>query len=387
MMTNGWRRFNWENILANKWPELKYNPENYIAIDGQVHGLNKTLLANKELNAIIVLKNKRRDFLTTPVDPTGKFSFPDMVFYDTAKFFYQFNNDKKKELTSRATFRVKNNFLNEPLQLKSDSSLLLNLVSPDTAILTKNIEIYKEQLNKEELVKIKTLKTVTVTTKKKTKQEIMDDEYTSGAFSGGNSRTILPEDDPAFLSSQNLLNYLQGRIAGLQVDPGSTENAIIWRGEITSLFINEVSQQSISFITGKIAEDATSFANISMSDVAMVKIFEPPFYGAWGAGPGGAISVYLKKGITKYETKGLDYAMMPGYSSVKEFYSPKYTNLNSDSTDYRKTLYWNPFVVTDKDHRSILIPFYNNDITTKMKVIIEGCNADGKLTRVEKVLQ
>jgi hypothetical protein len=55
--------------------------------------------------------------------------------------------------------------------------------------------------------------------------------------------------------------------------------------------------------------------------------------------------------------------------------------------DYRKTLYWNPFVITDKKKRRILLPFYNNDITKKLKIILEGCNEDGKLTRVEKILQ
>jgi len=45
----------------------------------------------------------------------GEFS---AIFYDTARFFYQFNNDKKKDLTSRATFLIKNNLLRIPVQLK-----------------------------------------------------------------------------------------------------------------------------------------------------------------------------------------------------------------------------------------------------------------------------
>ena len=376
MMTNGWRRFNWENVLANRWPKLLYNPENYLVIEGQVHGLNRTLLANRDLNAIIELKNKKRDFLSTPVQPEGKFVFPDMVFYDTAKIFYQFNNDKKKDLTSRATFDIKNNLLKTSLQIKPDSSLLLSVAKPDAATLTKNIEIYKEQLSEQALQKVKTLKEVVVTTKQKTKQEKIDEEYTSGLFSGGDGKTFIAEDDPALQASQGVLDYLQSRVAGLQITPGA-EPVITWRGSNTTIFLNEIEI------------DILGIQTISMSDVAMIKVFPPPFFGAFGGGAGGAVAVYLKKGVSRFNTaKGLDFASIAGYSPVKEFYSPDYSNQNAfDSVDLRKTLYWNPYVVTDKIHRRILLTFYNNDITKKMRVVIEGCNEEGKLTRVEKILQ
>ncbi len=376
MMTNGWRRFNWENVLANRWPKLIYSPENYITIEGQVHGLNRTQLFNRELNAIIDLKNKNREFITTPVEPGGKFVFPDMIFYDTAKIFYQFNNDKKKDLTTRASFDIKDNLLINTLQLKPDSSLLFSLAKQDTVMLVKNIEVYKEKLNGQQLQKIKTLKEVVVTSKQKTKREIMDEEYTSGLFSGGNSRTFLPEDDPAFQSSQSILNYLQGRAAGLQISTGASPS-IVWRGSPTTLFMNEIEM------------DVTGIQNIPMSDVAMIKVFPPPFFGAFGGGVGGAIAVYLKKGASGNQmAKGLDYVTLPGYAPVKEFYSPDYSRPDkTDVPDYRSTIYWNPLVVTDKNHRRILLSFYNNDITKKIRVVIEGCNEEGKLTRMEKILQ
>ncbi len=376
MMTNGWRRFNWDNILANRFPKILYTPDNYLSIEGQISGLSKILLANKEINGVIELKDKKREVLNTPVSANGHFIFNDMIFYDTAKFFYQFNNDKNKTLTSRGIFEIKSNLLRSNLTLQPDSFLLLSVSKPDTIVQAKNIEIYKEQLSDLELQKVKTLKEVTITGRKKSKQEILDEQYTSGLFSGGDSKVILPEDDPAFLSSQTLLNYLQGRIAGLQVSPRGAESSITWRGSKTDLFINEITT------------DASAIENTPMSDVAMVKIFSPPFFGAFGGGGGGAIAVYLKKGAAANQTsKGLDYVNIPGYSPVKEFYSPDYSKTDQiNNNDYRKTLYWNPYVITDKTHRRIFLTFYNNDITKKMKVIIEGCNEDGKLTRVEKVL-
>ena len=74
---------------------------------------------------------------------------------------------------------------------------------------------------------------------------------------------------------------------------------------------------------------------------------------------------------------------------MKQFYSPDYSvkDPSHPDDDYRTTLYWNPYVLTDKDKRRILLTFYNNDITKKFRVVVEGCNAYGKLTRIEKVFE
>ncbi|MFX9058123.1 hypothetical protein ABTN75_19915, partial [Acinetobacter baumannii] len=77
-----------------------------------------------------------------------------------------------------------------------------------------------------------------------------------------------------------------------------------------------------------------------------------------------------------------------GYSTYKEFYSPNYeTQKYDDGPDVRTTLYWNPFVITDKRNKTVQLEFYNNDVSKKFKVILEGMNSDGKLARVEKIIQ
>jgi hypothetical protein len=136
--------------------------------------------------------------------------------------------------------------------------------------------------------------------------------------------------------------------------------------------------------------DASALQGIPMSDVAMVKVFRPPFLGGFGGGSGGAIAVYTKKGSAgNQNVKGLDAATIHGYSPIKEFYSPNYSvsDPSHPTDDVRTTLYWNPFVFTDKETRRLVFTFYNNDITKKVRVVVEGCNADGKLTRMEKIFE
>jgi hypothetical protein len=43
--------------------------------------------------------------------------------------------------------------------------------------------------------------------------------------------------------------------------------------------------------------------------------------------------------------------------------------------------------MTDANNRRILFTFYNNDITKKLRVVIEGVNMEGKLTRIEKIIE
>ena len=126
-----------------------------------------------------------------------------------------------------------------------------------------------------------------------------------------------------------------------------------------------------------------------MGDVALIKVFRPPFFSSTDGGAGGAVAIYLKKGGDKETFKGLDFVKLNGYSAMKEFYSPDYEKLasNAPANDYRTTLYWNPFLIMDKDSRRIKIPFYNSDNCKKIRVIIEGINKEGLLSREEKVFE
>ena len=55
--------------------------------------------------------------------------------------------------------------------------------------------------------------------------------------------------------------------------------------------------------------------------------------------------------------------------------------------DLRTTLYWNPYVLTDPKNHKVKLEFYNNDVSNKLRIILEGVNADGKLAHVEKVVE
>ena len=107
----------------------------------------------------------------------------------------------------------------------------------------------------------------------------------------------------------------------------------------------------------------------------------------------GVIALYSKRGYSpvysdKQSQQGLETFLENGYTKFREFIQPDYTNIyTKEEPDHRATLYWNPFILTDKNNPKSTISFYNNDISKKLCLILEGINADGKMTRVVKVLE
>ncbi|MBO9632720.1 MAG: hypothetical protein J7578_06345, partial [Chitinophagaceae bacterium] len=240
-----------------------------------------------------------------------------------------------------------------------------------------------ERLRPEIAKRVKTLESVTVTAKTKTKSQVMDSKYTSGLFSGGDAYSFDMTDDPFAMSARDVFTFLQGRVPGLQITGagGPDGPGLTWRGQTPTLFLNEMQV------------DANMLSGTPVADIAYVKVFRPPFFGAFGGGAGGAIAVYTKKGGEGRSASnvpgGMERRTMVGYSAPKEFYSPDYSKENAlyDVLDVRTTLFWAPYLLTDKSNRKVTFTFYNNDISKKLKVIVEGMNEEGRMVRIEKVLE
>lgn len=383
MMTNGWRRFKWEDLVADKWPQINHLPEQSLLLKGKIYGLSKNSLAGKDLTGILKTKIGKPEIFTISVNADGSFKTDGLYFFDTARIYYQINNDKDKTLTSSASFTFDNTYLKSPFKSLSVSNY--PIAEPDSSTVKKN-KVYstlQQQAIANETKKAKLLNEVVVNAKIKTLREKMDEQYTSGFFTGGDAQAFINTDNDFSKSAMDILSYLRGKIAGLQITTDGSGSAT-WRGSNTSIFVNEVSTP------------INQLQSISLNDVAMIKIFRPPFFGDFGggtlsgtSGSGGAIAIYTKNGNDlSSSAKGLDYAIINGYSALKQFYSPDYsTDVPSAENDYRTTLYWNPYLLLDKNTRRIMIPFYNNDNCKKMRVVIEGVNEMGQLTRTEKIFE
>ena len=381
MLTHGWRRFNWNKALnGTVLPSNFARDSDYIQLKGKIFtATNEKIAAGQQIFLLLQAKDSSKQSIVLPVAPDGTFIQRGAIFFDTLKVFYKLLGDKKLENHSELTF--KNEFL-PPLQIDIQKKYQspYQWTSNDSLSINRLKTFGDQQQRLERLRKSTTLLDVTVEGKIKKVIDLMDKKYASGIFSGGDGFQFDVANDVRAQGSMSVFHYLQGTVPGLQMHDGGFGGTwqLSWRNATPDLFIDEV------------RSDADMVYNLPMSDVAYIKVFRPPFFGSSGGGPGGAIAIYTNKGDDLKHTpgKGLNFKILEGYSAYKEFYSPNYSSTIANFIpDTRSTLYWQPYLLTDKQNRKVKIEFYNNDISTRLRVIVEGFNADGKLTRAEKVIE
>jgi hypothetical protein len=381
MLTHGWRRFNWQNVVQGKLPDLKYSRDTaFLNFSGKVFGASASQLREaKYIFTIIRAKDSSQHTLTIPLQSNGTFYKPEMIFYDTLKIFYQFPSPNMAEMTAVTFF---NGLLDASKHLYIDDISANSVTALDTGGTYRNFYLAQEQQRLKLLSQVGLMKEVIVKAREKSPLQKMDEKYTSGLFSGeGDNVQFDVLDDKSAFAFPGVINYLQGKVAGLMITIGSDNvPSLQWRGETPTIYLNEMSV------------DATQIQNLSMNDVAYIKVFRPPFTGGMNDA-GGAIAVYTKKGNDRpnndTKSKGIPYKFVAGYTPIKEFYSPNYGTYDqkNEATDVRSTLYWNPMIFTTQAKHTLRFEFYNNDVTNSFRVVLEGMSKDGRLAHIEKVVE
>ena len=118
----------------------------------------------------------------------------------------------------------------------------------------------------------------------KSPKELLNDRYASGLFKSAEG-TIFDIENETVGSYLNILDWLEGRVAGLQVFVSSSGVRVpVIRGSVATIFVDEMRM------------DATFLNSLPVNDIGMIKVIKGPFAGAIGNGGGGAIVIYTLKG-------------------------------------------------------------------------------------------
>jgi hypothetical protein len=121
----------------------------------------------------------------------------------------------------------------------------------------------------------------------KTKEDLLNEEYYSGLFNTQHADYFDFLDDRVNTSAMgylNVLDWLQGRVAGLQVY--TTRN---------NLRIPFIRNQRAGVYVNEMRVDYDYLNMLPVTDIAMIKIIKGPFVGGWGEA-GGAIAIYTIRG-------------------------------------------------------------------------------------------
>jgi hypothetical protein len=377
MLTHGWRRFDWEKVAKGEFPVIKYKRDtSYLSLSGKIYGATPSQL--RMTGEIILMVNQKKSGMqvyTEAINSDGTFNDPSLLLFDTARIYYQL--PKSKGLGDVSVQFMQNKLPPFSNNMKASGNFYNHLA--DTSGNHYHIHWNDAALRELNFLKGKVLATVNIKANPKTQIEEMDKRYTSGLFSGGDAHEFDLLNDPFASSAMDIFQYLQGKVAGLQINATSNPPSLSWRGGTPQVYVDEMPTTT----------DMVS--SVPVSDVAYVKVFPPPFMGGTGGGSGGAIAIYTRKGGDRQrETgKGLSNNTVSGYTAIRQFYSPNYETFSEENEkkDLRSTLYWNPSVVTTPGQNKITLKFFNNDITDAFRVVIEGMTKDGRLTHVEQMME
>lgn len=378
MLTHGWRRYNWSLLAAGKKPPLKFPDDAFLSINVKAFGVTTAspMQPDEAVVAFMTTKDSIRQVLTIPKVGTDRFALPNVFFFDTATLHYSFAKEVRGD--DKWSVGFSNNFYRGVKRVRLPAAMPMN-IQQDIAVVNRAKQFAeKASLYNPSFGSGVELKTVVVSGKQINRGNELDKRYTSGLFSGGDAVTFDFTNDKNIIFT-DVLSYLQGRVAGLTISGSSPNIQLSWRGGTPALYLDQM------------PADVQLLTSINSNDIAYVKVFRPPFMGAMGGGSGGAIAVYTKKGGDRKPEpgKGLAKAIVTGYSPLKEFYSPNYSDAEASANtpaDYRTTLYWKPVLATDAATKKVRIEFYNNDMSKAFRVVLEGINEAGKVVRIEKVI-
>lgn len=377
MLTHGWRRFNWEDVAKGILPKITYPRDTtYLSISGKIYGASPVQL--RDAGSIVLLWNQKKQanqIVSVPIAKDGTFNDPSLILFDTARIYYQL--PKAKGLGDASVQFMQNRLPALPQNMKANGFFYNHL--SDTTGNSRHFQLADATLSELKFLNEKVLETVTIQRKTKSPVEIMDEKYATGLFSGGDAYQFDLINDPFAASSFSIFNYLQGKVAGLQINTSSNPPSLQWRGGSPAIYLDEM-QSSADMISG-----------IPVSDVAYIKVIRPPFMGGSGGGSNGAIAIYTRRGSDQKPEpgKGLSNNTVTGYTEIRQFYSPNYETINpeNEKKDLRTTLYWNPEVITKPGENKVLLKFFNNDVSSAFRVVIEGMTKDGRLAHEVQVME
>ena len=377
MLTNGWRRFKWEDVAKGKFPTITYPHDSvYLTLSGKVFGAARSQLSGRESIVLLVKeKDSSTKMMVIPINTNGNFADPDVILFDTVSVYYSL----KSKFLSQAEARFMTDRLPAPNYAAFSKGFTGRNPFYDTTGSFHHALMAAEQARLLAQQQGKVLETVTVTAKQKTPVELMDEKYSSGLFKGGDGYQFDLVNDRTSTAYLNVFSYLQGKVAGLQIGNSSGGTpSLTWRGGSPSFYLDEVQT------------DADMLNGIPVSDIAYVKVFRPPFMGGFN-GSNGAIAIYTRRGADAQNApgRGLSANKIAGYTPIKQFYSPNYDRFDArnEQPDIRTTLYWNPMVMTTAKNHQAVITFFNNDVTQSFRVVIEGMTKDGLLTHFEQIME
>jgi len=363
MMTQGWRKFGWNEMMAKDFPSIQYSIEPDLNIRGRLVNRKGEPIPNGE--ALLFLKDRTQTFITAETNKDGYFTFRGFYFTGNVQVVIQGSDNRGRtegvevQLIEKGTFpQISENLIRLP---ENFGSQLPEDYVAQTHRQFEGIGTATGEMDLRELL----LEEIVVEGRAQVFKPFKLHERADA---------VLYRENLPVSPSGNILESLQGRVAGLNVmRTGMNEFRAVIRGHGTPLYL----------LDGMPIPEET-MQMINQFDINRIEILKNPgaagIYG--GRASGGVIALFTGQSyeeiVDTESGKHIIVERISGFNKTREFYTPAVESPQyADMPDLRSTIYWNPSVTLDRDSvKSISFP--TADTPGNYRVIIEGVTENGQ---------
>ncbi|MGV3508546.1 MAG: carboxypeptidase-like regulatory domain-containing protein [Sphingobacteriaceae bacterium] len=369
MLTQGYRRFSYSDIVNDKKPPIYFLPEQGIEITGILR--NSTGMPLNKANVRLKIPEKYYTAYAV-TNGSGVFKFPNVVISDSTEV-----------IVSSADYSNKNPMLTvDPIGVQPAFS---NVSAPDAFLNIDSAMSKYLQNNQRVLRNSRVLSEVVIKSAPKTADAPSHKDY--GNLSGLSAWPDHLISKDRLTGCNNFYSCMQTMLTGVTFD---NENFYVSRD------YNAGNRTPMQIFYNGMPVDVNYLNSINSAEIESVEIFLKDQLGTVNRTyqSNGALVINSKR-VEKAKKMSSDEIrrLLPkpgeikftpaGYSVTREFYSPKYGAPSAEiiGSDLRTTIYWDPKVKTDKTTGNTMVEFYNADGKGTYKVIVEGLDALGHLGR------
>jgi hypothetical protein len=370
MLTQGYRRFSYRNIVSDKTPALTFTPEQGIDISGTLR--TNTGLPVSKGNVRLLIPDKNYSTQTT-TDMSGLYHFTNVLISDSSKV----------TLNARDNPGGSNMVLTVDNQVGPPTSQYVNIAGQVTDM-DSTLHGYLQNAQKQQnaLNQPHRLQEVVIKDKAPSKKVSHDDFPSLSGLPLIADHTIGAD---VFKGCPVFAQCLNAAALGLTFDNNNLY--------LTRDYNSGNRSTPVSIYVSGMPVDYNYLNNVNGDMVESVEIFLSDGFSNINKGTGtkGVLEVNMRKppvGEKLSKDQLMDMLPKPytvtfapgGYNATRQFYMPKYANPTSGATapDLRSTIFWSPTVVTDKTG-STTFDFYTADGTGTYKAIIQGIDKDGNI--------
>jgi hypothetical protein len=240
------------------------------------------------------------------LDKEGAFRFPRHTFSGRANLFFSPYKPTKGKNRTDVAIVTRLDSAYKPIAHASHAVFIGNIPSNEI------VSPYQLDSNLLRNLPATTLENVIVTGKYINKVENIDEKVSSGYFSGDRAY-LFSGMDGEFSGFVNILDYLTGRVAGLNISRNTnelTQYLVTWRNEPTSFFIDEM------------PVDLEAIVAFPPNELAYIKVFPPPFMGVVLGSGGGGVALYTKRATLGMQSRYQNRFVIQGYSPSVSILNP-----------------------------------------------------------------